>query len=194
MDVGQGDAIFIDTSDQDVLIDAGRRSAGSTVADYIARVSDPTVEILMASNHDADHMGGLVTVMDALPVLTVWDSGSVKSTQIYGEFITRAQTRHFILVERGQVYQLDPITRVTVLNPTRPLEFSGENDNSIVLKIEVGQVSFLFAGDCEIRCEQSVANAGFDLTATFLKVGHHGSRTSSNPLFIARIKPKYGLI
>jgi beta-lactamase superfamily II metal-dependent hydrolase len=60
IDVGQGDAIFIDTNGQDVLIDSGIKSAGSRVAQYIAAVSDPTVKILMASNHDADHMGGLI--------------------------------------------------------------------------------------------------------------------------------------
>lgn len=194
IDVGQGDAIFIDTNGEDVLIDSGRRSAGSNVAQYIAQVSDPTVEILMASNHDADHMGGLITVMDTLNVLTVWDSGSVKETQVFAEFVMRAKVRNAILVERGQVYQLDPMTKVTILNPTQPLEFSKENDNSIVLKMEVGEVSFLFTGDCEIRCEQSILTSGFDISANFLKVGHHGSRTSSSPPFIAQIRPQYGII
>jgi competence protein ComEC len=60
--------------------------------------------------------------------------------------------------------------------------------------MEVGEVSFLFTGDSEIRCEESIVNAGFDLSITFLKVGHYWSRTFSHPAFIAQVNPRYGVI
>lgn len=195
IDVGQGDAIFIDTNDKDVLIDSGTLSHGYLdVIPYLQKLNVTLIHILSASNHDADHMGGLVAVLEEIPVDTVWDSGSTKTTDIYSEFISLATKKNFILVKRGESFQLDYKTKVTVLNPIQPLQFTKENDNSIVLQVSVGQIDFLFAGDCELACEKSILASGLPLDSEILKVGHHGSKTSTSESFLAAISPEVAAI
>ncbi len=190
INVSIGDAIFIDTNDKDVIVDASTKSRGSIIVDYVKSLGKGSIDIISPSNHDSDHMGGLVTVMNSMTVSTVWDSGSTKSTQIFGEYSALAKEHDFIVVKRGETYSLDDMTSVTILNPKQPNEFTKENDNSIVFKVTVGNVSFLFAGDCEKDCEDSIIASGLDISATYLKAGHHCSKTSSSDAFLDRVKPK----
>lgn len=195
IDVGQGDAALIDTSDKDVVIDAGSRSAGKeTVVPLLKSINATTIHFLLASNHDEDHMGGLIAVLDSFNVSTVLDSGSTKETMVFQDFISRARQKNFTVIARGQEIVLDNITKITVLNPLQPLEFEKENDNSIVLRITVQNISFLFAGDCEKPCEESILKSGLAIESVFLKVGHHGSKTSSSEAFLKLVQPRIALI
>ena len=99
-----------------------------------------------------------------------------------------------VVAERGQVYVLDYNVNFTVLNPTQPLEFSDTNDNSIVLRLQVENVSFLFTGDATFETEESMMNAGLNLKSQVLKVAHHRSKHSTSTEFIQAVKPIYAVI
>ena len=194
IDVGQGDSIFVDTNGKDVLIDGGERTAGQAVVNYLRYLNITKIDIVVGTHQHADHIGGLITVMQTFPVSTVYDNGAVKTTQTYQDYINLARQRSLITAERGQSIQLDNMTFMTVLNPEQPLEFDDENDNSIVIKMEVNSVSFLFAGDAEEPAEQSILLAGFNLTSTVLKIGHHGSRTATTQNFLDAVNPEVAVI
>ena len=193
-DVGQGDSIFIDTNNKDVLIDGGPRSASLTVLNYLSELNISHVDIVVATHPDADHIGGLITVLNSsIQVDMVLYNNQTSTTKTYQEFISLAGDK-MVVAERGQVYVLDYNVNFTVLNPTQPLEFSDTNDNSIVLRLQVENVSFLFTGDATFETEESMMNAGLNLKSQVLKVAHHGSKHSTSTEFIQAVKPIYAVI
>ena len=193
-DVGQGDSIFIDTNSKDVLIDGGPRSAGLTVLNYLSELNISHVDIVVATHPDADHIGGLITVLNSsIQVDMVLYNNQTSTTKTYQEFISLAGDK-MVVAERGQVYVLDYNVNFTVLNPTQPLEFSDTNDNSIVLRLQVENISFLFTGDATFETEENMMNAGLNLKSQVLKVAHHGSKHSTSTEFIQAVKPIYAVI
>ena len=199
IDVGQGDATLIDTNGRDVLIDGGTRSKGDLVTQYLEDQNITTLDIVIGTHPHADHIGGLIGVISAFDlkkqtVKTVLDSGYTKETRTYRDYFFLSTQRNLTIVERGMVIQLDDITRITVMNPVQPLEFSDANDNSIVILLEIGNVSFWLSADCETKCEQSIMAAGLVRDIDILKVGHHGSRTSSSSEFIRYTNPEVSII
>jgi len=193
-DVGQGDSIFIDTNNKDVLIDGGPRSASLTVLNYLSELNISHVDIVVATHPDADHIGGLITVLNSsIQVDMVLYNNQTSTTKTYQEFISLAGDK-MVVAERGQVYVLDYNVNFTVLNPTQPLEFSDTNDNSIVLRLQVENISFLFTGDATFETEENMMNAGLNLKSQVLKVAHHGSKYSTSTEFIQAVKPIYAVI
>ncbi|MBI4233628.1 MAG: MBL fold metallo-hydrolase [Chloroflexi bacterium] len=189
VDVGQGDGILVQTSEgKAMVIDGGPRESG--FADYLKRVGVQQVDVLVATNPDADHIGGLIQVVRDLPVKEVWLSGQEHTTATFERFLgaieaSRARVR---AVRRGETYPLGSL-QVQVLHPIEPF-FSGRNNNSVVMKLSLGQQGFLFAGDAEKKAEESMLEAGLELRATVLKLGHHGSSTSTSPPFLAAVGPR----
>jgi len=197
IDVGQGDAIFVDTPALDMLVDGGSRAAGETVVDYLQELDVTRIDIVVATHPHADHIGGLITVLSEYNVSQiplVVDSGYEATTVTYQDYITSVGQRTFQTVARGDILTLDESVYVTILNPTSPLEFDDANDNSIVLILQVYNVTFLLTGDSEAMSEASIQAAGFDLRCTILKVGHHGSRTSTSPAYLEAIDPDVAVI
>ena len=197
IDVGQGDSIFIDTPNLDMLIDGGTRAAGNAVVEYLRGLGVTRIDYVVATHPDADHIGGLITVLteyNATYTPTIIDSGYSKETDTYHDYFALASNRTVEYAVRGQVYVLSTYVNVTVLNPQNPLEFDDANNNSIVLKLQVFNVTFLFEGDCEAESEASIMKAGFNLTSIILKVGHHGSRTATSSAYLEAINPKVAVI
>lgn len=195
IDVGQGDATFIDTRDKDVLIDGGTRSKGVVVTQFLVTLKVVKIDVVIATHPDADHIGGLITVLESnLVVPLVMYNGEAKDTETYRDFIAAAQGRALLVAQRGQTFQLDNATVLTVLNPVQPLEFTDENENSVVVRVQVGTVAMVFTGDCELRCEESVLRSGLAVMGQVLKVGHHGSRSSSSGVFLDAVKPSMAVI
>lgn len=197
IDVGQGDSVFIDTPNLDMLIDGGPRGAGNAVVEYLRGLGVTRIDYVVATHPDADHIGGLITVLteyNATYTPTIIDSGYVAETETYQDYITLANQRTLEYAVRGQVYVLSAYVNVTVLNPQNPLEFDDTNDNSVVLKLQVFNVTFLFEGDCEAESEASIMEAGFNLTSIILKVGHHGSQDATSPAYLEAVNPKIAVI
>lgn len=143
--------------------------------------------------------GGLITLMNEFDLMgfeipVVLDSGFSKDTQTYLDYLALAQFRNLTIVQRGMVIQLDPSTRLTILNPIQPLEFSDANDNGIVILLEVGDVTIWLGADCERACEESIREAGLQSDVDVLRVGHHGSRTSTSSEFLSETRPEVAVI
>ncbi len=195
IDVGQGDSIFIDYSGLDVLIDGGPRTAGTTVVNYLNSLNITRLGLVVATHMDADHIGGLINVLNSsIQVDKVLINNQSSSSQTYNQFITLAQNREVIVAQRGQVYILTSTVNLTVFNPTQPRIFNDQNENSVVIKLQAGQTSFLLEGDAESGAEQDMINAGLNLRSDVLKVGHHGSTSSTTEPFLDGVKPAYAII
>lgn len=197
IDVGQGDCIFIDTLNRDMLIDGGTENAGNIVVKFLQDLGITHIDFVVASHPHADHIGGLIKVLEEYnstyaPVII--DCGFTTSSKVYQDFIALANERTLKHAVRGQVIILDTYVNLTVLNPKSPLEFDNPNDNSVVLRMQVYNVTFLFTGDSESKSETSILKAGLNVTSTIFKVGHHGSRTATSLEFLEAVNPRVAII
>lgn len=194
-DVGQGDSILIQAGDKNVLIDGGPKAAGSILLSYLHDVNVTYIDFIIATHPHADHIGGLIAVMQStISINTILHNGQNLTTQTFQEFMALAQDYTLILAERNEIYVLTATTNFTVFNPVQPLEYSDVNANSIVVKLEVGNASFLFTGDATADTEQSMIDAGLNLQSNMLKIGHHGSKTSTTVDFLNTVNPTYAVI
>lgn len=196
IDVGQGDSIYVRTpGGSDVLIDGGSASEGSSVVSFLRAKGVDDIELLVATHPDEDHIGGLPAVLSAFDVGMVWESGFVKDTQAYSNY-KDAVTAEACPVEqprRGESADIDPYLDVAVLNPPEPL-YPASNQNSIVLYVKYGSVSFLFTGDIDSAVEGDIIESGASLASDVLKVAHHGSLYSSSTGFLAAAQPVISVI
>ncbi|MCW4012399.1 MAG: MBL fold metallo-hydrolase, partial [Candidatus Bathyarchaeota archaeon] len=190
IDVGQGDAILIDLDDIEVLIDGGDRSPG--VIAYLNDYVDGALEVVVATHPHADHIGGLIEVLEYFDVEEVWHSGDDSTSITYSDFITAVNAEGATVHDDtrcGDIISAGDLS-FTVLHPST-LDGS-TNNNSIVLSLSWGTIDFLFAGDAEQEAEADMMASGVVSVpdVEILKVGHHGSNTASSPAFLAATSPE----
>ncbi len=196
LDVGQGDSILLQFNNKNVLIDAGTQDMGPRVESYLRDHGVSSLDLLVATHPHEDHIGGLITILNDIPIKQILDSGQVHTTQTYENFLTLVDQKNipFAVAERGQTIDLDPAIKIEVLSPPATL-FAGDlNQNSVVLRVTYNKVSFLLAGDAGFEAEDSIMAAGYDLKSDILKVGHHGSSSASSPAFLSRVTPTSSII
>jgi beta-lactamase superfamily II metal-dependent hydrolase len=196
-DVGQGDSILINMDGKNILIDGGPTAAGSTLLGYLSNANITHLDFLVATHPHEDHIGGLIAVMEStITVDVVLYNGYNYTSQTFQDFLTLAEQHNLTLAERNDVYFLSATTNFTILSPIQPHEFAETdlNVNSIVLKLQVSNVNFLFAGDATANAEQSMLNAGLSVNSEVLKVGHHGSRSGTSQAFLDAVNPTYAVI
>jgi competence protein ComEC len=189
-DVGEsGDGFLVSTREgRHMLIDGGRRESG--MAGLLREEGVSRLDVVMATNPDADHIGGLIEVLRTIPVGEVWMSNDTNTTRTFEDFLDAVEASEAVveIADRGDVIQLGSIS-IPVLNPFEPY-FSDRNNNSVTVRLEVGRVSFLFTGDIEKKAEERLVESGANLKSTILKLGHHGSSTSSRPSFVSAVEPE----
>lgn len=201
LDIGQGDAILIETPHHNqILIDGG--PPGRAAIRALGRrlpFWDRSLDLIIATHPDADHIGGLGRVIGR------YDPSAILETVIPGHTAVSAELEQTIQKQapkrltaaRGQIFNLDDDVTLTILFPDRdfPDDISDTNLTSIVAKLSHGQIDFLLTGDSPSAIEKYLASVdGVNLQAEVLKAGHHGSKTSSDPLFLAAVRPEYAVI
>lgn len=193
-DVGQGDSTFIRTKEDAILIDGGNNGKGEDVVRYLQKLGVKRLTAVIATHPDADHIGGLDTVLDAFPVDSVYAPRVTHTTETYRDFLL-AVKREGVTIKSVKAGLKIPseAARFTFLAPltdgTQDL-----NSWSAVLRVEHGQDRFLFMGDAPIRTEQQLLESNADVRADVLKLGHHGADTSSSLPFLQAVSPKRALI
>lgn len=194
IDVGQGDSIFIQSPEgKNMLIDGGKRDTGKEVVTYLHSQGVDKLDYVVATHPDADHIGGLLAVLNSISVKNFVDSGKVHTTQTYEKMLELISDKKipFIVPRKGDTIPLDSTIGINVLNTGD--DSNDNNEASLVLKVQYGKVSFLLMGDADIGVEKSMLNQYY-LESTFLKAGHHGSDTSTSEDFIRAVKPKVTIL
>jgi beta-lactamase superfamily II metal-dependent hydrolase len=195
IDVGQADAIFIDFGNYDILIDGGNNEDGQLVVDYLKKLKTDDIEILIATHPHEDHIGGLDDVIKAYKVKTIVDSGYVHSSKTYEDYLDAAleekENGAEVLKDTDMSFELGGGAKFDVIETGDDF---GDNINnySVLTKLTYKDVKFLFTGDMEKDVESKILNK--DIQADILKVGHHGSSTSSGREFLDKVGAKIAVI
>ncbi len=203
IDVGQGDSILVTLPNtKTLLIDGGERQSSGKVLSTLQEHGLSYIDVIVATHPHADHIGGLIDIINTVNVGQVLDSGQMHTTQTFEDLLDAIYNKQIPLrsVSEGESLNLDPTVRIDVLNPPASIPDGASNeaefnDNSVVLKITYGNFSALLTGDMEERNEARLAfkNAA-TLDADVLKAGHHGSRTSSSLDFLNAVTPEVVII
>jgi len=189
IDVGQGDSILLQTpNNKTMLIDGGTNAGGDKVVSFLKARGITKLDYVVATHPDADHIGGLIPVLNNFKVSNFIDSGKAHTTQTYYNLLQLVDTKNipYTIATTGQKINIDSSITVQVLHANK--NASDSNDASIVLKATYNGVSFLLMGDADTNIEASIM-ANYNVKATVLKAGHHGSNTSSSAKFISNVKP-----
>lgn len=195
IDVGQGDSCWLHLPNgDDVLVDGGKRAAGPTVVAYLTGRGVTDIELMVATHGDLDHIGGFLDVLASIPVSEAWLDSQTCTTGTCLDFY-QALAEHNVVtatVRMGESYVWGEVTAI-VLNPSEPL-YADKNENSIVLRISYGDIDLLLTGDAETGAEGRMLGSGLPSDAEILKVGHHGSNSSSSASFLAAVAPQEAII
>lgn len=196
IDVGQGDSEFILLPNgETILIDAGESSSGKNVISAVKEMSVDKIDYLIATHPHADHIGGMPEVIDSFDIGRIYMPKTEYSSKTYLTLLEKIDEKNLKItaVKSGtQMISTDEVT-AEFIAPTIN-EYDSLNDYSAVLRLTYGDTSFLFTGDSEIKSEQDMLSSGYDLSADVLKVGHHGSDTSSSEKFLSAVNPDYSII
>jgi len=198
IDVGQGDSILLTfPHNESLLVDGGQQVEGPTVVSYLHSLGITHLNGVIATHPDADHIGGLIYVLQSMNVDKVYDLGLAKSTTTYEKLLQTIKDKNIAYANprANDTINVDADTTVLVLNPSLPLfpMATDANDNSIVLKITYQHISYLLTGDAESSAEARMVSM-FNCSAYVLKVGHHGSKYSSSATFLNAVKPHIAVI
>ena len=194
LDVGQGDCAIIICDGEAMIIDGGPVSASQYVYSYIRNTLGlDNISLMVATHPHDDHIGGLSAVLNAVPVNLILSPVTEHSSIPFSFILKYAdqQGTPIIVPSDGDEYQLGSST-ITILL-CYPEAWT-ENDMSIVLRIDYGDNSFLFTGDAQSLAEYMLLDSQLPLQADVLKVGHHGSKTSSTLEFLQAVSPSYAII
>ncbi|MCI6948128.1 MAG: MBL fold metallo-hydrolase [Oribacterium sp.] len=193
LDVGQGDAAVIQCGGQSMLIDGGKPEKSSYIYAWLQQHGLSYLDVIVATHVDADHIGGLSGALNYASVGTAYCPETTGTTETFQSFVKYLAQRgkQITVPTAGETFALGG-AQIQILGPLHRAEDS--NDNSIVLKVSFGATSFLFTGDAERAEEQDLLNSGVNLLSTVLKVGHHGSDTSTSYPFLRAVAPQYAVI
>ena len=201
LDVGQGDSVLISYKGQEeqcsMLIDAGDNHSGTKVRKYIKDAGVENLDYVVCTHPDEDHIGGMASVIENVPIssATVWIPDIKKDTKTYDNLVNEAERNNLKMEmpELGREYRFGDAVFI-FFAPNEKHE--DENNNSLVMKLSFGSRSYLFTGDCEDEEEQELLSGSYadQLKSDVLKVGHHGSFTSTGEKFLQAVSPTNAVI
>lgn len=196
LDVGQADAILVQLpGGKTMLIDAGNNADGDLVVNHLKEKGVKRVDFVIGTHPHEDHIGGLDDVISSFDIGKVYLPKVTHTTKTYEDLLTAVQNKGLKITpaSAGTVVLKEGDLAITLAGPARQ-DYTDLNNWSVVTKIEYGNTTFLFAGDAEEEAENDILRAGADVDADLLKVGHHGSSTSTTAPFLKAVSPDYAVI
>ena len=197
IDVGKADSIYIKCKDKNILIDAGEKNTYDLVNEYLRRQNVKVLDLVIATHPHTDHMGGMPKVIEEFQInkllMPELKEEVIPTSRTYEKFLLAIKNKN-IAPERpipGTSFNVGELI-FDVLAPNK--QYDDVNNNSIVVKMTFKNTSFLFTGDAEKESENDMMNNNFNLEADVLKVGHHGSKTSTSSAFLRKVNPKYAVV
>lgn len=196
IDVGQGDAILVQVNSKNLLIDSGPRDEKEKLINYLDSVYIPQFDYIIATHPHEDHIGNMDYIINNYKVLNFYAPKVTTDTVSFenmAEALTRKNLKLKILKANNTTINLGYNTLVEVFSPNLDT-YDNLNNYSPIIKITYGSTSFLFTGDAENEIEEEVISKYSNLKSDVLKIGHHGSSTSSSLEFLKAVNPKISII
>lgn len=198
LDIGQGDSVFIQAPNgNQVLVDGGPNKSVLRELGKVMPFYDRSIDVVIATHPDKDHVGGLPSVLQKFKVGVLIEDGVFSNTSVYKALtkIYKKEDVRKIIARRGQRIILDKGIYIDILFPDRNTTGWETNTASIVARLVYGDTSFLLTGDSPQKIEKYLVSLdGNRLSSNVLKLGHHGSRTSSSKIFLSTVKPQLAII
>lgn len=193
IDVGQADCALLECGGQYMIIDGGNVDDSDLVVTYLQDQGVEQLHTVICTHAHEDHVGGLAAVLAVYPTEQILSPTRTYSSACFDDFLYYADQQDIAITipDPGDSFYLGN-AEVTVLGPVK--SYADPNNTSIVVKVEFGDTSFLFTGDMEKDAETDVLDYGMDVSADVLKVGHHGSSTSTGYRFLYEVDPEYAVI
>lgn len=192
IDVGQGEAILIALPEKTMLIDAGPTGSAPKIAQVLQELGRNKIDYLVATHPDEDHIGGMADVISSTQIGTIYAPNKTNNTATYRKFLTAIQNNNLqiTLAEAGTIIDQTDSYKLEILWPKKDANFPETNDYSIIIKLTVGNKTFLFTGDAPTNAILNSNPGHIDV----LKLSHHGSRTGTTEVLIHKLSPTYAVL
>lgn len=193
IDVGQGDSEFIELPNgETMLIDAGTNETGKNVVDYIKSLGYTSIDYVVGTHPHEDHIGGLDDVIKTFDIGSIYMPKVTADTKTFEDVLDAAESKNLMIntAKSGVSIMNTEDLSIKFLAPTLD-SYENTNDYSAVVKVVYGETSYLFTGDAEEFSENLITD---DVNADVLKVGHHGSSTSTSTEFLKKVSPSSAVI
>lgn len=193
LDVGQGDSIFIELpNNETMLIDAAESYQSENIINYLKNLNYQKIDYVIGTHPHTDHIGGLKDIINTFEIGKIYMPKVVSTTKTYENLLQTIKDKNFKIntAKAGTTIIDTDNLKINILAPNNET-YTELNNYSVVTKITYGTTKFLFMGDAEKLSENEIKE---DVTADVIKIGHHGSNTSSGINFIKKVNAKYGII
>lgn len=196
IDVGQADSILVQLpSGQNILIDGGNNDDGTLVVNYLKQQGVKRLDHVIGTHPHEDHIGGLDVAIRSFEVGKVYLPKVVHTSKTYEDLLLAIKGKGLKVTQAKAGVKLDVGSGIeAVMLAPNSSSYEDLNNYSAVLKLTYGSTSFLFTGDAEAESESEILRVGYNLKSDVLKVGHHGSSSSTTPAFLKAVSPKYAVI
>lgn len=197
LDVGKADCIYIKCENKNILIDAADKDVSNSVVEYLCRQNINKLDLVVVTHPHRDHIGQMEDVVNNFKIdnfiMSEIPLEIIPTSITYKKMLESIKNKNLKikLVHSGEKFTLGNL-KIDILGPYK--QYDNLNNNSVVMRLEYGNESFIFTGDAEKEAENDIIKNGFNLNASVLKVGHHGSNTSTTKSFLEKVNPKVSII
>lgn len=195
IDVGQGDCMLLSFNNHHMLIDSGTLESSDNLIKYLKKNNIKKFDYVLATHPHDDHIGSMKYIIKEFKIDNFYAPKVVSEESSFEDMVNYLRMKNLKIktARNGVNFNLGDMIHCEIFSPIRS-NYDNLNNYSAVLKVSYGDISFLFMGDAELESELDILKEKADVNSTVLKVGHHGSNTSTSELFLKKVSPKIAII